>query len=137
MKTRTPHLLPIWGVNLDHRLAPIAMLFAESDRPSNLTVIRCAKALGVQPDRFRSEFRRITGHKFRAFAVALRLLRAAQLLRNTDMPIKAVAWEAGYERCCDLDHRFKPAFGETPREFREHFRPRAWTLGGADFGKAD
>lgn len=50
----------------------------------------------------------------------LRLTRAARLLRVTDRPIPAVAYDAGYENLGYFYRRFKQRYRRTPRAYRRH-----------------
>ena len=47
-----------------------------------------------------------------------RLQRAAQLLSGSDMPIKEIAYAAGYQHHSSFVRAFQRRFGQTPRDFR-------------------
>jgi len=58
----------------------------------------------------------------------VRLARVAELLTNTALPIKAIAYETGFRSVCHFDRMFRRATGTTPTAFRkkrqtERFRP--------------
>lgn len=110
---------PVSTSRPDWRLTRIQQLVAARGGDSRLTLVHFSKQLGLSTGQLSRLFVRLTGHRFRNFAVAQRLLQASRLLSDTNMPIKQVAAELGYSHSCDLTHRFKKVFGVTPREFRQ------------------
>ena len=62
-----------------------------------------------------------TGRSFSEALAAYRLRRAAELLETTDMPVDAVAEEAGYSGASGLYKRFCSHYGMTPRAYRKMF----------------
>lgn len=63
-------------------------------------------------------FKGSTGMRFRDYAKNMCLVTAAEKLRTTNMPIKAVAAEAGYQSSCHFARSFKALFHLSPTEFR-------------------
>ncbi len=62
--------------------------------------------------------RRQLGRSYLGYLTALRIERAKQLLRNTDLTVAAVAEAVGYESPAPFYHRFKQTVGLTPLGFR-------------------
>jgi AraC-like DNA-binding protein len=54
----------------------------------------------------------------RKYATDKRLLRAAEQLITTDLPIKAIAEDLGYRKPFDLARAFRKRYGLTPSRFR-------------------
>ena len=105
----------------DWRLKRILELTAgKSD--SRLTLNQFSEQLGISPGQLSRLFVRVTGQRFRNFAMAHRLHQASRLLLETGKQIKQIAAELGYGHSRDFCHRFKAVFGMTPKEFRERAR---------------
>jgi len=81
-----------------------------------------AEALAAAADRsiehVNRTVRRCYGQTATELVNALRIERAARLLRMTDLPIAAVAYDAGYEHLGYFYQRFAEAHGTTPRKYR-------------------
>lgn len=60
-----------------------------------------------------------TGMSFSENIQKLKMLQAARLLANPDMPIAAISDELGYSDAGNFRHVFKKYYGMTPMEFRE------------------
>lgn len=69
-------------------------------------------------------FKRCTGLGIREYAKRRRLLLAAERLKTTDTPVKAIAAEFGYQSLPHFTRRFKDQFGSSPTEFRRKGNPR-------------
>ncbi|MBA8681692.1 helix-turn-helix transcriptional regulator [Stenotrophomonas tumulicola] len=54
-----------------------------------------------------------------ALSARLRLERAADLLRDTDMMIGEVAAASGFDNCCSFARAFRARFGQSASHFRE------------------
>lgn len=67
-------------------------------------------------------FKRTTGCTLTEFVVQSRLDRARQLLAGTDLPVKAVAREAGYRSVHYFSRAFRAHVGLTPTAFRQRHR---------------
>lgn len=89
---------------------------------AGLSVRRLAAQSGCTADHLSAVFARATGEPLAACITRLRLARAADLLRQTDMPCKQVAWACGYARHSYFSHCFRRLHGLTPQ---------AWRAGGA------
>ena len=64
-------------------------------------------------------FRQYTGKTIISYLNELKILRAKELLRNTDYTISEIAVELNYESTSSLNHNFKRFTGVTPTEFRK------------------
>ncbi len=69
-------------------------------------------------------FKGLTRISIREYAKNRRLVVAANQLRVTNMPIKAVAVDAGYQRTSEFARSFKELFHLSPMEFRTFCRRR-------------
>ena len=64
-------------------------------------------------------FKRCTGLGVREYSKKKRLLMAAERLTTTDIPIKAIAAEFGYQSLPHFTRRFKEQFRLSPTDFRK------------------
>lgn len=64
-------------------------------------------------------FKRCTGLGVREYAKKKRLLMAAERLKITDLPVKVIAAEFGYQSLPHFTRRFKEQFHLSPTEFRK------------------
>jgi AraC-like DNA-binding protein len=64
-------------------------------------------------------FRKATGQTPIEYLVRLRIQRAMELLRNTDLTITEIALEVGFNDSNYFTRQFRRALGESPRSFRQ------------------
>jgi AraC-like DNA-binding protein len=64
-------------------------------------------------------FRKLTGVRVRDYAEQKRMMIAAERLRQTDLPVKTIAAETGYDDTSHFIRRFKCFFRLSPVEFRK------------------
>jgi two-component system response regulator YesN len=63
-------------------------------------------------------FSQTTGRSFIVYLTALRIERAKELLRSTDMRLSDIAMEIGYNEPNYFSHVFRKVEGITPKEYR-------------------
>lgn len=94
------------------------------DDPSR-RVPELARLAGLHPSWLGTAYRRATGEGLMNTTARFRVERAAQLLRETDLPLAYIATDAGF---CDQSHMirtFRRVLGRLPsavREDKDHFR---------------
>jgi transcriptional regulator GlxA family with amidase domain len=93
------------------------------DKP--LDVAAMAGHAGVSPRTFARRFRDETGATPLQWLLSQRVHEARRLLEETDLPIDAVAWRAGFGTAASLRDHFRRATETTPTAYRRSFRPVA------------
>lgn len=83
------------------------------------TVSNLARRAAMSRSNFAEAFRLRYGRSPMEFLRALRMDRAAGLLREIDVPIKLVGPKVGYNSRASFSHAFRRCFGVSPAEFRE------------------
>jgi AraC-like DNA-binding protein len=75
---------------------------------------------GLNPshDSLRHRFRKIFGISPQRMLIQLRMDRAKELLRTTELSVKEIAHEVGYTRQHDLTRAFHKHTGTSPREWK-------------------
>ena len=99
-----------------------------SDPHWNLDDVCTQLRLPMSGRQARRLFKSSTGVGIRHYTTNRRLAVAAAQLRVTDMPIKVVAAEAGYQNTRHFARRFKELFHLRPMEFRKIWRQREFAV---------
>lgn len=79
-----------------------------------------ASYAGLNPAYFSTLFKKKTGSNFSAYLNDLKLARARQLLKRTNLPLSAIAAELGFDSQSHFSTVFRKANGMTPRQYRDH-----------------
>lgn len=87
---------------------------------STVTVADVANYLGISRNYLTDLFRVTVGISPRAYLNNVRLLKSAQLLADTRLPIQDIAELTGYENPLSFSRAFKNAFGVSPSQYREN-----------------
>lgn len=106
------------AVHRDPSLVQNAVSLVLRDFRKNLTVASAAKALCVSPNYFGAAFRKATGVSFNEYLNRTRLKYACALLLQGDLPVKSIAYEAGYASPEYFLYVFRRFFGMTPSAYR-------------------
>jgi AraC family L-rhamnose operon regulatory protein RhaS len=85
-------------------------------KPYNLA--DAARLGKVSQRQFTNLCRQLTGESFIKFLNSVRCKKAAQLLKQTEMEIAAVAFEAGYEDLSTFYRAFKKIYKTSPKNFK-------------------
>ena len=83
-----------------------------------LTELEAARMIFRSVRRFRAIFLRETGMNFRAFRLRVKLEIAQSLLRNTRLPVHAIAERLQYASTKKFVRSFRKLFGMTPTQYR-------------------
>jgi AraC-like DNA-binding protein len=109
---------PSWLAALnDRRIAPALSLIHASPQHS-WTVRQLASKVGLSRSPFSVRFGRVVGESPHAYITRVRMLRAARMLKEADVPIADVALSAGFESESSFNKAFKRYYGRTPGQFR-------------------
>lgn len=90
-----------------------------------LDVATMARHAGVSPRTFARRFRAETGTTPLQWLLSRRVREAQRLLEETDLPIDAVAWRAGFGTAASLRDHFRRQTATTPTAYRRSFQPAA------------
>ena len=89
---------------------------------SSLMLQDVAKAVGMSNSRFSTVFSQQNGQTFTEYLVYLRLNKAKELLRTTDLRSSQIAFEVGYNDAHYFSYIFKKNLGMTPSEYRARYQ---------------
>jgi transcriptional regulator GlxA family with amidase domain len=90
-----------------------------------LDVAAMAAQARVSSRTFARRFREETGTTPLQWLLGCRVEEARRLLEETDLPIDAVAWRAGFGTAASLRDHFRRVTSTTPTAYRRSFRPLA------------
>jgi AraC-like DNA-binding protein len=100
------------------RLAPV-LEFVEGNYPQLITLKEAASLAKMSVPQFVRLFKRVAGMSFVSYLTHVRLSHSLRLLKESSLTIAEVACEVGFSDQSYFDRRFKEAFGQTPRDFRQ------------------
>lgn len=86
------------------------------------TVAELANLAGFSPRHLLRCYRQETGETLRERLQQESSTRACHLLRETDLPIKAISWNLGFRSQGNFTQAFSNIHGETPSRYRSRFR---------------
>jgi two-component system response regulator YesN len=89
----------------------------------DLQMSRVAQKYNLSTGHFSTSFHQEVGETFRDYLARLRLYRAKELLRTTNLKIAEVAYQSGFSDSHYFSSVFKKKTGRTPRQFRNHSDP--------------
>lgn len=78
----------------------------------------CARQFYISPNYLSRMFKKYTGASFITYLNDLRIKRAVELLKDTDMSIKEIAEKVGYNNLNYFYKNFKAVTGITPKTFK-------------------
>lgn len=85
----------------------------------NLDLERLARELGMSYTQFRSFFRRQAGVSPRQFQIDIRINKAKELLRHTEISVQDLAKQLGFSSAFYFSHQFKKKTGVSPLDWRK------------------
>lgn len=86
--------------------------------PEDLSVARMGEIVGMSESRFSHVFKEETGISFVEYVTMVRMDKARELLRNTDLRINEIADEIGISNPNYFSAQYKKRTGQSPNEFR-------------------
>ena len=97
-----------------------AIDFIEHHYEQNIRIGEIASYLGVSRSHFSSTFKKCVGCPIQEYIVSLRMSKAAALLRDTALPVYAVANAVGYSDQLAFSKIFKQKFDVSPVSYRKN-----------------
>ncbi len=95
-----------------------AIAYIKDNLSTKLTVDDICKAVGLSRYYFMREFKRITGYTLTAYINIIRCEQAKTLLQTSQLQIKEISAQCGFENISYFTNVFKKHTGISPSEFR-------------------
>ena len=99
-----------------------AVVYIQQNYHRELTVDEVAGFCKLNRNYFSRKFKEVVGCSPQEFLIRQRLSNAAELMRLTDLPIKAIAAQCGYPNQLHFSQAFRKHYGLPPREWRRQNR---------------
>ena len=87
----------------------------------NISLEQVASIAGFSPNYFSSQFKQETGMGFQDYLTMLRINRAKELLRSTNLSISEVCYQVGYQDIRTFNRVCKRVAALRPGEFKKLF----------------
>lgn len=96
-----------------------ARAYMESHLSEKITIADLSRLLAVSPTYLKTEFRRMYGMSIHSCLMDLRMRKAGELIRCTDLPVYQIAQKVGYTGMNQFSLVFKRFYGVTPGQFKK------------------
>jgi len=93
----------------------------------NISLISTARQVGLSAAHFSTVFSQAMGRSFISYLTSMRIERAKELLRTTNLKLASIAMEIGYNEPNYFSHVFRKTEGITPKEYRNRYAASAET----------
>ena len=84
----------------------------------NYSIKQLSTEVALNENSLKCEFKRLFGCSMNNYFKNEKMVKAKDLLRNTQLPIYQIAEDTGYKNATHFSAAFKKYFGETPMQFR-------------------
>lgn len=112
LRDATQRDYPLLGVNR-------AVTHLRENFTENTPVLDLAKMCGLSARQFETKFQIAYNTSPHQFRIRLRIKRACELLRDSDLTVSAIAVKAGFYDQSALAHHLKMMMGYTPLQYRK------------------
>jgi len=118
LPTRIEERASTCGVYSDDPLAQRVIAFFTDHLAEHTGVVEVAAALGIGKRQLERHFAAHVGRSITSYLRELRLIRARQLVTETDMPLGKIAKDCGFSNAQHFSNAFRAAFGMKPSQAR-------------------
>lgn len=108
-----------------HSTRLILSLISERYADPDLSVDRLAEEVRLNPTYLSGSFKAETGCSLKRMVIAIRMERACELLKSTNIPVAEVAAKVGYLNPNYFSKLFRREMEQSPNEYRDGRRERA------------
>ncbi len=102
----------------ENSLSFAAVRYMKAHYSEKITVEHMAKAVSLSPSQFSRQFKRQTGVPPYEYLLSLRLSKAKELLKTTELPVHEIACQCGFGGESSFISFFKKQEGIPPLKFR-------------------
>ncbi len=94
----------------------------QSSMYDNYSAAFFAKKLGISLSHFQHLYKQFFGVSFQQDSISMRINYAKDLLETTDLSMDIISEQCGYKNTVHFYRQFKATVGQTPANYRKHFR---------------
>jgi len=106
----------------NHRAEPVAIWkarrFIEEHSGEELSLRKVAKAVSISANHLSEKFKQVTGVNFVDYVARTRFENASNLLQNSNLRVREIAFEVGFQSLSQFNRVFKKFSGKSPTEYR-------------------
>lgn len=99
-----------------------AVSYIEKQYQEDLSIEQVARKHMLSQSYFSYLFKSITGKTFIEYLTGIRISKALELLKNTDMKVLDICYESGFRNVNHFNRMFRQIVGISPTEFRKKQR---------------
>ncbi|MFC5402242.1 response regulator [Cohnella soli] len=97
----------------------VALQYIQGQYHTELSLEKVASIVYLNPIYFSQLFKQKTGHGFKEYVTQLRMERAMELLRDSELKIADISERIGYSDVRHFSQIFRKKSGQTPSEYRQ------------------
>ena len=97
-----------------------AIRFIQKNYARDISLEDAAQCANMSKYHFSRQFKKDCGYSPHEFLILTRLNRAKHLLKTTDLPVKTIAQEVGYQNVNTFTNTFTSRVGLSPSRFRQY-----------------
>ncbi len=119
-------ILSIFGNNKNFRTEAFyneqihdAVMYIQNHFTESVTLNEIASVVHYSPGYFSDQFRKVMHVTFQEYLLSLRIYYATVLLKTTDLPVKTIALDSGFQTISYFANVFKRRMGISPGTYRE------------------
>jgi AraC-like DNA-binding protein len=105
-------------MSMDPRIRFTLNVIAQHNGSIRLNLAETSTVLGLSEAYLLRLFHRAVGKTFREYSREVRMIHAAELLKQSSQSTKQIATSCGYSDVGNFRRDFKMIYGTTPRKFR-------------------
>ncbi|EET60292.1 transcriptional regulator, AraC family [Marvinbryantia formatexigens DSM 14469] len=87
------------------------------------TIMQLAAMVGISVQKLKAIFHHQYHITIGAYITSVRMSCAARLLTTTQLSIRDIAWQTGYQQSANFARMFRKTYGQSPGEFRSRANP--------------
>ncbi len=111
----------ISGININDSLKMHKVLeYALANYKEDITIDEVAALTNLSASAFCRYFKSRTQKSFLSFVIEMRLNEACKLLKETDLSILQICYEAGFKNLSNFNRLFRKQFNKNPVEYRRN-----------------
>ena len=100
------------------------LMYMKNNYMRDITLTDLAQMVSMDKYKLSRTFKSTTGQSLLSYLNNVRLERAVELLKNSDLSIKEIAYWAGFKSVEHFNRLFSALYGTSPGEFRQGLKQR-------------
>jgi AraC family transcriptional regulator len=111
--------MPRCDAQLSRRRLRRVIDYIQNNLAEDLSLAELAQVIGMSPSHFKIVFKQSVGTPVHQYVIARRVEYAAELIGRSELPLSAIALQAGFANQSHMARCMRRSIGITPRNLRE------------------